>query len=122
MAEGDTILRAARRIDRALCGERVEAAAPGPRGRLAGLERLDGHTLEGVEARGKHLLFDFGGLALHSHLGMNGSWRVYRRGENWGKPSAAAWAVLRGGGWEAVQFGGPTLEVMPMTRLRRKLA
>jgi endonuclease VIII len=97
----------------------VEVAAPSPRGRAAGLERLDGRRLERVEARGKNLLLWFGDLVLHSHLGMNGSWRVYGRGAAWGKPAGSAWAVLRGEEREAVQFGGPTLRVLTAMGLRR---
>ena len=119
MAEGDTILRAARRIDAALAGATLAASAPNPRGRAAGIERLDGQTLAGIDAHGKHLLFDFGDLVLHSHLGMNGSWHVYPRGARWRKPRRSAWAVLAGEGQEAVQFGGPTLRLIPADRLRR---
>jgi endonuclease-8 len=119
MAEGDTILRAARRIDAALTGQTVEAAAPNPRGRAAGIERLGGRRLESVESHGKNLLLHFGELVLHSHMGMNGSWHVYPRGELWRKPRGAAWALLAGEGQEAVQFGGPTLRVIPASRLRR---
>ena len=112
MAEGDTVLRAARRIEQALGGAEVGVSTPSPRGRAAGLERLDGRRLVAVEARGKNLLLAFGDLVLHSHLGMNGSWHVYRRGASWRKPVGAAWAVLGGDEWEAVQFGGPTLRVL----------
>jgi endonuclease VIII len=119
VAEGDTILRAARRIDAALTGQTVAAAAPNPRGRAAGIERLDGRRLESVESHGKNLLLHFGDLVLHSHLGMNGSWHVHPRGEPWRKPRRAAWAVLAGEGQEAVQFGGPTLRVIAASRLRR---
>jgi len=119
MAEGDTILRAARRLDVALTGETVAASAPNPRGRAAGVERLDGRRLEGVEARGKNLLLRFGDLVLHSHMGMNGSWHVYPRGGSWRKPRRSAWAVLAGEKWEAVQFGGPTLRLIPAARLAR---
>jgi endonuclease-8 len=119
MAEGDTILRLARRFERTIVGETVSASAPNPRGRAAGIERLDGRRLEGVEARGKHLLLDFGELSLHSHLGMNGGWHIYRHGSRWRRPRASAWAVLSGGGWDAVQFGGSTLQVMTTPRLRR---
>lgn len=119
MAEGDTVLRAAKRIEQALGGAEVEVAAPNPRGRVGGLGQLNGRKLEGVEARGKNLLLGFGNLVLHSHLGMNGSWHVYRRGESWRKPPGAAWAVLRGGDWEAVQFGGPTLRVLTAAALKR---
>jgi endonuclease-8 len=120
LAEGDTILRTARRLARAMRGSVVlEVESPNPRGRAAGLERLASWTLEQVEARGKNLILDFGELALHSHLGMNGSWQVYAPGERWRKPRRAAWAVLRAERAEAVQFGGPTLRVLRSGALRR---
>jgi len=118
MAEGDTILRLARRLEAALGGEEVAASAPSPRGRAAGVPRLDGLRLEAAEARGKHLVLRFGPLALHSHLGMSGAWHLYRAGERWWRPRAAAWAVLAAAGEVAVQFGGPTLRVLPAERLR----
>jgi endonuclease VIII len=117
VAEGDTILRAARRIRAALAGEVVEVATPNPRGRVAGAEQLDGRELEAVESRGKHLLLRFGDLVLHSHLGMNGSWRVGERGAGLGRPRSSAWIVLAGAEREAAQFGGPTLRVLPASRL-----
>jgi endonuclease-8 len=119
MAEGDTILRAARRIDAALAGQQIEVSAPNPRGRAAGVERLDGLTFERAEARGKHLLLHFDPLVLHSHLGMSGAWHVYGRGASWRKPRTAAWARLGGESSEAVQFGGPTLKVLRAEALRR---
>jgi endonuclease-8 len=120
MAEGDVILRLARGIDRALAGQRIRARCPHPRGRAGGLDRLDGRRLEAAEARGKHLLLHFdGGLALHSHLGMKGTWHLYRDGERWRKPSAAAWLVLGGEGCEAVQWGGPTLRLLRSDELAR---
>jgi len=119
VAEGDTILRLARRFEQTLVGKVVAASAPNPRGRAAGVERLDGRPLEAAEARGKHLLLAFGELSLHSHLGMSGGWHVYRQGARWRRSRSSAWAVLSGGGWEAVQFGGPTLEVIATDRLRR---
>jgi endonuclease-8 len=124
LAEGDTILRAARRIEAAIAGQELAVGAPSPRGRAAGVGRLDGLRLHGVRTHGKNLLFDFGELCLHSHLGMNGAWHVYGRGERWAKASAAAWAVLRGERSEAVQFGGPTLRVLSpgQARLDPRLA
>ena len=119
MAEGDTILRAAQRLEAALIGEALGVRAPNPRGRGAGVERLDGQTLNRVEARGKHLLLDFGDLVLHSHLGMSGSWRVGRRGEGWGRPAGGAWVVLTGSRSEAAEFGGPTLRVLGATQVAR---
>ena len=119
MAEGDTIVRAARRLQAALAGQQVAVSAPNPRGRAAGIERLDGRRLERVESHGKNLLLRFGDLVLHSHLGMNGSWHVYPRGGRWRKPRRSAWAALAGDSQEAVQFGGPTLRLIPAGRLSR---
>ncbi|HEY0391300.1 MAG TPA: DNA-formamidopyrimidine glycosylase family protein [Solirubrobacterales bacterium] len=119
MAEGDTILRAARRIEGAIGGEPLAVSTPNPRGRAAGVQQLDGATLERTEAQGKHLLLHFGDLILHSHLGMSGSWHLYRRGAAWRKPAAAAWAVLEGESCEAVQFGGPTLRLLRPDAVRR---
>jgi endonuclease VIII len=118
LAEGDTVLRAARRIEQALGGAEVVASSPNPRGRTARLERLDGRRLEAAGAHGKNLLLRFGDLVLHSHFGMNGAWHVYRRGARWRKPAMAAWAVLRSEEWEAVQFGGPTLRLLRASALR----
>jgi endonuclease VIII len=118
MAEGDTILRTAQRFEATILGEAIAASAPNPRGRAAGIEKLDGLRLERVSSHGKHLIFGFGELSLHSHLGMSGGWHFYRAGQAWRRPRQSAWAVLSGGGWDAVQFGGPTLRVLPSGRLR----
>jgi endonuclease-8 len=117
MAEGDTILRAKNRLADALVGQSIAVSAPNPRGRAAGIERLDGLTLEGIDAHGKHLLFGFGDLVLHSHLGMSGGWHVYERGARWRRPRSSAWAVLAGERADAVQFGGPTLRVLRAGRV-----
>jgi endonuclease VIII len=110
MPEGDSLHRAARRLQ-VLVGERVEVETPHPRAAVKGLaERLDGRTLEQVEAVGKNLLLRFdGGLLLRSHLGMNGRWRVEPRGTvRTGRP----WLVLRGAGQEAVLWSGSVLELV----------
>jgi endonuclease-8 len=119
MAEGDTILRTARRIDVAVGGQELAGRAGNGRGRAAEVERLDGRRLERVEARGKHLLLHFGELVLHSHLGMSGSWQVVKPGDRRRKPASAAWVVLSGEAVEVVQFGGPTLRVLSASRLLR---
>ena len=116
MPEGDTIHRAARRLQ-VLVGERVEVETPNPRAQVKRLaERLDGRVLESVEAVGKNLLLRFeGGLVLRSHLRMTGRWRVVRRGET---RSRAPWLVLRGREWEAVQLNGPVLSLADSARVR----
>lgn len=119
MAEGDTILRLARRFESQLAGERVAVSAPNPRGRAAGVERLDGLVLESADAHGKHLLLRFGPLVLHSHLGMSGGWHLYAPSARWRRPRSSAWAVLAAPAQVAVQFGGPTLRVLSAERARR---
>jgi endonuclease VIII len=119
MAEGDTILRTARRIEAAVGGQDLRVRCGNGRGRAAGVERLDGHRLERVEARGKHLLLHFDELVLHSHLGMSGSWQIIHPGERRRKPAASAWVTLDGAAVQAVQFGGPILRVLSTERLRR---
>jgi endonuclease-8 len=108
--EGDSLHRAARRLQ-ALVGQRVEVETPHPRAAVKNLaERLDGRTLDGVEAVGKHLLLRFeGGLVLRSHLRMKGRWRLERRGaQRVGRP----WLVLRGEEQEAVLWNGAELELV----------
>jgi endonuclease-8 len=109
MPEGDALLRAANRLQ-VLVGQRVEVETPHPRAALKQLaERLNGRVLESVEAVGKNLLLRFdGGLVLHSHLRMNGRWRVGPRG---GSRVGRPWLVLRGDKHEAVQWNGPVLEL-----------
>jgi len=108
MPEGDTLHRAARRLQ-PLVGETVEVETPHPRAAATGVaEQLDGRRLEAVEAVGKNLILRFeGGLVLRSHLRMTGRWTVRPRGAGaHGRP----WLVLRGRAREAVLWGGPVLE------------
>lgn len=65
-----------------------------------------------MEAQGKHLLLRFErGLVLDTHMGMSGSWHLYRRGERWRKPPHLARAVIEVEGWTAVCFAAPTVRV-----------
>jgi endonuclease-8 len=110
MPEGDSLHRAARRLQ-ALVGQHVEVETPHPRAAVKGLaERLDGRRLDGVEAVGKNLLLRFeGGFVLRSHLRMKGRWRLERRGTTRvGKP----WLVLRGDEHEGVLWNGAELELV----------
>jgi len=107
--EGDSLARAARRLQ-VLVGERVEVETPHPRAAVKRLaERLDGRRLLAVEAAGKNLLLRFEeGLVLRSHLRMSGRWQVRPRGSKlFGRP----WLVLRGAEREAVLWNGPVLEL-----------
>jgi endonuclease-8 len=121
MAEGDSIRRLAERISEALAGSAVSVRTPGRR-RPDGLAAaaLEGLTLEAAESRGKHLLLRFeGGLVLHSHLGMRGSWHLYRAGERWRRPAQRAWIALANGRIEAVNFDGSSLRIVRASQLER---
>jgi formamidopyrimidine-DNA glycosylase len=81
MPEGNTVWMAARTLRRALA-ERILTAADV---RVPSLSTIDltGRRVMHVVPRGKHLLIRIeGDLTLHSHLRMDGSWRVYDAGRH----------------------------------------
>jgi endonuclease-8 len=77
MPEGDTLHLIARRMQ-PLVGQALRAVALPRSTQPTG--HLVGKRLEAVEARGKNLLVTFeGAWVLHTHLRMNGAWRVRAR-------------------------------------------
>ncbi|HET7475335.1 MAG TPA: DNA-formamidopyrimidine glycosylase family protein [Dermatophilaceae bacterium] len=79
MPEGDTVWRTARRLHQALAGD-VLVAADLRWPSLATADLAGATTLE-VVSRGKHVLHRMDtGLTLHSHLRMEGQWRVEESG------------------------------------------
>lgn len=112
MPEGDTVHQAARRLHTALAGHTVtrsDLRVP----KLATVD-LTGRTVLDVTPRGKHLLTRFeGGLTLHSHLRMDGSWKVYASGERWrGGPGHQIRAILGNAERTAVGYRLPVLELL----------
>jgi len=76
-------------------------------------EAMVGRTVEGVEAKAKHLLIRFsGGVTLHTHMQMEGAWHVYSAGDRWRKPGWQARVVLEAGDRVAVCFNAPTVELL----------
>lgn len=118
MPEGDTIHRAAARMNAALAGRVMELAdAPNPRSPIhTRASELQGRTLEQAEAFGKHLVAHFsGGIVVHSHLGMNGKWFISADGRlPYGKP----WLRLASGRGIAAQTGGKLLRIVSESRAR----
>ncbi|TYL55711.1 Fpg/Nei family DNA glycosylase [Nocardioides sp. BGMRC 2183] len=99
MPEGDTVYRTAALLDRALSGRVLERAdLRVPRHATAD---LSGAAVLATVPCGKHLLtrFDLDGalLTLHTHLKMEGVWRVHRPGARWERPGHTARAVLLAG-------------------------
>ena len=120
MPEGDTIFRAARTLHRALAGRtvtRFDSVYPA-------LTRVDhdkplvGRTVDAVSSRGKHLLMAFsGGLVLHTHMRMHGSWHIYRTGERWRAPSHDMRIIIGAEPYVAVAFNVPVAEFLTAGQL-----
>ena len=107
MPEGDVLLRTAATLQRWLAGREVTAAT-------AAAAPMVGHSVEKVQANGKHLLVRFdSGHVLHTHLRMTGSWHVYSEGERWQRPASQAKVSLTCGGRVAVCFNAPVVELLP---------
>jgi endonuclease VIII len=113
--EGDTVWRAARRLDEALSGQvlvttdfRVPSYATWD---------LAGATVTETLSRGKHLLTrldgDQGSFSLHTHLKMEGAWRVLRPGQRWPRPAHTARVVLITDTTVAVGFQLGIVEIVP---------
>jgi endonuclease-8 len=122
MPEGDTIFRIARAMQRALQGRtviRVESALPSL-ARAPGAASLEGRVVEGVTARGKHLLISFSdGWVLRTHLRLHGSWHLYRTGDRWKRPRRNMRIVLTTPDVEAVAFDVPDAEILRTRDLAR---
>jgi endonuclease-8 len=120
--EGDTVFRAARTLHRALAGKLVV----GFTSVLPALTRvhedapITDRTIDAVRASGKHLLMELsGGLVLRTHMRMNGSWHIYRRGERWRRPRRDMRIVIATADFEAVAFNVPEAEFVGREALAR---
>jgi endonuclease VIII len=122
MPEGDTIFRAARTLHRALAGKsvvRFESVLP-MLNRVHEDHPVTGRTIDQVRAVGKHILMEFsGGLVLHTHMRMSGSWHIYKTGEAWQRPRRDMRLVVSTSDYEAVGFTIPVAEFLNAAELRR---
>ncbi len=111
MAEGDTIHRAVARLKPILEHQRLARVEIT---RHTGPLPEVGETVEEVRAHGKHVVVTFsGGLALHVHLRMTGSWHAYRHGERWRRPRSQARVIIGTSEWTVVCFNAPVVDVGP---------
>ena len=91
MPEGDTVWLTAKRLHDALAG-RVVTTFDLRTPELATRD-LAGDTIREVSTRGKHILIRFaGGVTLHNHLRMDGSWHIVAAGR---RPSALPEHMIR---------------------------
>ncbi|MFF4793442.1 Fpg/Nei family DNA glycosylase [Streptomyces sp. NPDC001276] len=122
MPEGDTVWQTARRLHDALAGKVLthsDFRVP----KYATVD-LTGRTVLDAVSRGKHLLTRFeGGLTLHSHLLMEGAWKVYGTGERWkGGPGHQIRAVLGTADRAAVGYRLQVLELLRTSEEDRTVA
>ena len=113
MPEGDSILRMARMLHRALAGKtvaRFESVLPSLL-RVDDQSPLRGRKIESVTAAGKHLIIEFSDdLLLRTHMRMNGRWQVYRAGERWRRARRDMRVVIATDDVEAVGFNIPVAD------------
>jgi endonuclease-8 len=118
MPEGDTVRMTERRQHAALAG----AVLTGFEVRMPQFASVDltGQTVVEVASIGKHLLHRFsGGLSLHTHLKMEGSWRTVAPGERWPRPAFQARAVLTTAAVVAIGFELGITELLPTAEEER---
>jgi endonuclease-8 len=110
MPEGDVVWRVARQLDAALAGRaltRSDFRVP----RFA-TTNLTGRSVHEALSRGKHLLIRVdGGVTIHTHLRMDGSWRIRPAG---GYPPRdhRVRVVLENAEWQAVGYLLGVVEVL----------
>jgi formamidopyrimidine-DNA glycosylase len=115
--EGDTVWRAARRLDRALSGKlltRTDVRVP-----AYATWDLSGAAVVDTVSRGKHLLTRIDAeehWTLHTHLKMEGSWRVLEPGQRWPRPGHTARIVLETDDVVAVGFQLGIVEIVARDR------
>jgi endonuclease-8 len=109
--EGDVVWRAARQLHDALAGRvltRSDIRVP----RYATTDLIGRRVTEAC-SRGKHLLIRVeGGMTIHTHLRMDGSWRVRPAG----RPVAASHRIriiLANETWQAVGYQLGIVEILP---------
>jgi endonuclease VIII len=112
--EGDTVWLTAQRLHQALAGRvltRSDVRVP----RYATTD-LTGRAVSEAIARGKHLLIRVdGGITVHTHLRMDGSWRVRPAGDRVAA-SHRIRLVLANDTWQAVGYQLGIVEVLPTAR------
>ncbi|UZN04896.1 DNA-formamidopyrimidine glycosylase family protein [Cellulomonas sp. S1-8] len=121
MPEGDVLRRTAAHLDRALAGHRLVRADL--RWPTAATVDLTGRTVLGTRPYGKHLLTRFDdGRTLHTHLRMDGTWRIVPTAERRAAArSPQVRAVLGDERWTAVGYLLGMLDVVPTSAERTLL-
>lgn len=124
MPEGDTVWNTASALHQALAGQVIQRSDF----RVPALATVDlsGWRVTTCQSRGKHLLIRVtspGGhrsLTLHSHMRMDGAWRVFRPGERWrGGPAHLIRIVLHTASRVAVGYHLHDIALVPTDQEER---
>lgn len=91
MPEGDSVFQLSRKLQFMRGREVLETSLRVP---SVALHDFTGQTVNRVWPYGKHLFMQFGEEILHTHLKMEGTWAVHRKGDRWRKPGHTARVVL----------------------------
>ena len=114
MPEGDVVWRTARQLDRALAG-RVLAHSDFRVPRFAAAD-LTGTAVTAALSRGKHLLIRTDdGQTVHSHLRMDGSWRI-RPADGPPPRDHRIRLVLSNADWQAAGYLLSMVEILPTSQ------
>ncbi len=114
MPEGDTVWLTARQLHGALAGRvltRCDVRVP----RYATTD-LTGRTVREAVSRGKHLLVRVsGGVTVHTHLRMDGSWRIRPAGDRISANHRIR-LILANDTWQAIGYQLGIVEFLPTSR------
>ncbi len=117
MPEGDTVWRVARELHAALAGRtvvRTDLRVP-----AAATVDLAGERVHEVVSRGKHLLMRIGATTIHSHLRMEGRWRLVAPGARLPGPAHEIRAIVAVPDRVAVGLALGMLDVVPTAQEHR---
>jgi endonuclease-8 len=117
--EGDTVFHTAHLLDQGLSGRvltRTDFRVP-----QHATADLSGGTVVETVSRGKHLLTRIDRASadgverftLHTHLKMEGSWKLFRRGQRWPRSATNARVVLETETATAIGFSLGVVELVP---------
>jgi endonuclease VIII len=108
--EGDVVWRTARRLDQALAGQ-VLTSSDFRVPKFATAD-LTGRAVTGTVSRGKHLLTRVeGGVTVHTHLRMEGAWRVRPAAERYPQ-SRHIRLILANSAWRAIGYQLGVVEIV----------
>lgn len=121
MPEGDTIFIAASRLRKVLADQTIDSVDVAGRWSDAiNPDRIQGQRIVSVAVIGKWLRVEFANdTNLLSHMGMTGSWHIYRHQMRWRKPQHARAIVLNTKAHNIVCFTPKSLQLLSTRQVRQ---